>query len=254
MEICQNSPAIDDSEDEVVPIPPSRPRLGSTLGREQEQSWFYYLSEISLRRIGNRVINAFYHDLDHDNVWMCMDVAAMISVAEEFMHLLNQWHNGLPPLVRFNEETLHEIPREELPFMLRARMLEIRSWIFRPFLFYAVHHSPADTQQAILLPWVEQALHNSVLLIETSSLRHRHHGVWYTNRVSANSALTILLAAKRNLELPNGWRNAVQLAVETLFYWEAEGPGDMRKARLILEELLDDLLRDGNDDAAIRTH
>jgi hypothetical protein len=249
MGIDQEFAVIEDGTDESPNMnAPLIPRHGSFLRREQEQSWFYYLSEISLRRIGNRVINTFYQDLDYDQAWLHMDAEAMTHIAEEFMSLLNQWHIGLPPLVRFHAENLNEVPDEELAFMLRARVLEIRSWIFRPFLFYAIHHPETDPQQHLLWSWVQQAMHNSFLLIETSSLPHRHHGVWYTLRVAMIAAFSLIAAAKNRLQMPDGWRGAVQLAIETLRHWELEGPEDVRKSRVILEELLRNMQEEPGDE------
>ncbi|PVH72481.1 hypothetical protein DL98DRAFT_470364 [Cadophora sp. DSE1049] len=210
--------------------------LDPTSSLIQQQSWFYYLSEIALRRIGNRVLNAFYRDDYH--LWAEMKVSSMIRVGQEFMNLLDQWHEGLPSQLSYNQDNLRELPAEELPFMIRARVLEIVSCIFRPFLFYAIHSQPLESQESLLHPFVEQALQNSMRLIETNSIRHRHHGVWYTCRVSVSAALSILAAAKSSrISLPQGWQSAVQLAIETLLFWENDGPGDLRVARVILEEL-----------------
>ncbi|KAH9208480.1 hypothetical protein DL95DRAFT_345425 [Leptodontidium sp. 2 PMI_412] len=205
--------------------------------QQQEQSWYYYLSEIALRRIGNRVLNAFYRD-DHQ-LWLNMEVPSMVKIGEEFMQLLEQWHEGLPSVLNYNQGDLSQLPSEELPFMIRVRVLEIRTWIFRPFLFYAVHHPGQAFQNTTLLRFVEQALLQCIRLIETNSIRHRHHGVWYTCRVSVSAAFSILAVAKTGtIPLPQGWQSAVQLAIETLLYWEPEGPGDLRLARTILEDLL----------------
>jgi hypothetical protein len=223
----------------ISPASSSSRRLHSnnTLQREQEQSWFYYLSEIALRRIGNRVLNAFYRE--ECQQWMNMNVESLLKVAEEFFQMLEQWHDGLPEMLNYDQTDLGNIPLEELPYMIRARVLEIRSWIFQPLLFYAIHHSSVYVQHSKISSVVDQAIINSIRLIEGGSLRHRHHGIWYTNRVGATAALSILAAAKNGtIKLPEGWETAVQLAIETLSFWEAEAPGDMRKAREILTELL----------------
>ena len=205
--------------------------------QEQGQSWYYYLAEIALRHIGNRVLGCFYKE--DPNSWMGLDIPSTIQVASEFLRQLNQWYECLPNAVRFRETESGQIPREELPYMLRTRMLEIRSWIFRPFLFYAVHALPQDMHQAVLKPLVDQSMHASVRLIEANSLRHRHHGTWYTLRLSITSALSIFAAAKRDLA-PESWQSSLELAIETLLYWEREAPGDIRKGRLALEILLSD--------------
>jgi len=45
----------------------------------EEKSWYYYLTEIALRRIGNRIINTFYRQ-DHCT-WI--DINPLISIALE---------------------------------------------------------------------------------------------------------------------------------------------------------------------------
>jgi len=48
----------------------------------QQNSWYYHPTEIALRRIGNRILNAFYR---HDNYPVLpMPVPAMINVARDF--------------------------------------------------------------------------------------------------------------------------------------------------------------------------
>jgi hypothetical protein len=205
--------------------------------REQEHSWFYYLSEIALRRIGNRVLNTFYREKNFQ--WVDMDVQEAIKLAEEFMLLLQRWYEGLPPFLSYNQGYPNDLPMEELSFMIRARMLEIKSWIFRPFLFYAVHRGPDDIQQAIVKPLVDQAIVHNIRLIESSSIRHQHHGIWYTCRVSASAALAILAAVRSgHIQVPLGWEDSIQLAIETLVVWEPNAPGDLRKARTVLSDLL----------------
>jgi hypothetical protein len=205
--------------------------------RSREQSWFYYLSEIALRRIANRVLNSFYRD--HVSSWMDMDVPMKMKVAEEFLNMLAQWHGGLPQNLDFEANDLSAIPMEELPYQIRSRMLEIQSWIYRPFLFYAIHHRADHLYQDLTRAFVEQAMKNSGHLIANNAIRHRHHGTWYTSRVSASAALSILAAAQSgNIDLPNDWEDTVQLAVETLLYWEDEAPGDLRQVRKILERML----------------
>lgn len=55
----------------------------------EEQSWFYYLSEIALRRIQNRVLNAFYRQ--DPTSWAQMNVRDMISIVGDIETQLNIW-------------------------------------------------------------------------------------------------------------------------------------------------------------------
>lgn len=64
-----------------------RRSLGSH--RQHEQSWFYYLTEITLRRIVNRVLNVLYSD-DHPS-WTDETVPYLIKAASEFEQQLDEW-------------------------------------------------------------------------------------------------------------------------------------------------------------------
>ena len=60
--------------------------------RAEEQSWFYYLTEIALRRILNRVLHYFYRE-DNDS-WLRMNMYEMVSTAEDLEVQLESWYVG----------------------------------------------------------------------------------------------------------------------------------------------------------------
>ncbi|KAJ6099548.1 hypothetical protein N7467_001083 [Penicillium canescens] len=203
--------------------------------REQEQAWFYYLSEIALRRIGNRVLESMYKDGFES--WKDLNIQSTIQIANEFLRQLNEWYECLPAPMRFDDKGPGIIPSEELPWLLYVRLREVRSWILRPFLFLAIHLPPDDHHHLSLEPFVADSLVGYTGLIEANSVCHRHHGTWYTLRLTFTSALCLLAAARRNLWTPR-LRESVELAIENLRYWEVGAPGDVQKARVILEEVL----------------
>lgn len=59
----------------------------NTLHNLEQQSWFYYMSEIALRRIENRVLNAFYKQKHHH--WT--NIADMINAANQVEAQLDAW-------------------------------------------------------------------------------------------------------------------------------------------------------------------
>ena len=61
----------------------------SNLDPELEQSWGYYLADIAVRRIGNRVINSFYND--NESLWVSTPTSRLIRIAEELDSQLTQW-------------------------------------------------------------------------------------------------------------------------------------------------------------------
>lgn len=56
---------------------------------DTELIWCYYISEIAVRRIGNRVMNCFYEQ--DETSWLSMPPHRMIRIAEELELQLTQW-------------------------------------------------------------------------------------------------------------------------------------------------------------------
>jgi hypothetical protein len=89
---------------EQFPLPPTlnedsseSPRFGShssshavsDLDRRMEQSWIYFLSDISHRHIATRLVNLFYQQ--SADKWLSMPIDRMIRVAQELYLQLTQW-------------------------------------------------------------------------------------------------------------------------------------------------------------------
>jgi len=58
----------------------------------EEESWYYYLTEIALRRIGNRIINTFFSQ--GQAAWL--DVKPLLGIALEFDTQVSAWSANLP--------------------------------------------------------------------------------------------------------------------------------------------------------------
>ena len=56
----------------------------------EEQSWFYYLSEIALRRIENRVLYTFYNE--DNGSWSRRNICDMATIAADFEMQLHNWY------------------------------------------------------------------------------------------------------------------------------------------------------------------
>lgn len=77
-----------------IPRTPGARRLSQTRRsqgsqRQHEQSWFYYLTEITLRRIANRVLNVFYRD--GPSSWTEESLPFLVTMAREFEKQLEDW-------------------------------------------------------------------------------------------------------------------------------------------------------------------
>ncbi|KAH8734252.1 hypothetical protein BGZ61DRAFT_341832 [Ilyonectria robusta] len=204
-----------------------RRSLGSH--RQHEQSWFYYLTEITLRRIVNRVLNILYSD-DHQS-WTDETVPYMIKAASEFEQQLDEWYQGLPALIQYNEDT---IPDEELPYMVYSRVLDIKAWIYRPLLYYAIHSPPNARCRGLVLPYLDKAVSNCMRIVRCEPVTHRHHGTWYATRGCTGAMLSLLAVVRcGTIHVPPDWVSAVGASLLKLRYWEDEGPGVSRAIEVI---------------------
>lgn len=156
---------------------------------------------------------------------------------------------SLPVSIRFDHPSA-EGAIDELKYFTRGRELCIRSALYRPFLYYAVHHpSPDDGLQAATLQnLVQKSLDVCVSCNSGVAMSHRHHGTWYGFRNSITAAFMIKAAAMGGLIVTtehsddgeahdNVYGHALRTCVQKLRYWEGESPGDISRARKILEDL-----------------
>jgi hypothetical protein len=122
--------------------------------------------------------------------------------------------------------------------MARGRLLELKAWLYRPFLHYAIHN-PQDThRRRLALPFVERALFYSFLIVQEDHTRHRHHGTWYSTRAKTSAMLCILGAVRcGTITVPGDWPDIVLSGISNLKYWELEAPGLQRSIQ-VLENLL----------------
>lgn len=201
----------------------------------EEKSWYYYLTEVALRRISNRILNTFYSQ-DHTK-WK--DILPLIPIAKEFESQILVWSSNLPPAMQ-HDFNLTEGPLRELSWATWNRLLEMRSWLYQPFLYHAIH---ADTQTAsirenpTLQSLVQAAMDCHLETVQKRSFRHRHHGLWFDIRALASAAFSVIAAAKSGKVTVRGeWTGHISRVIETLAFWESESP-DLVRTRHVLERL-----------------
>ena len=238
----------------------------------EEESWYYYLTEVALRRISNRIINTFYSE--DRNSWL--NITRLIPIATELDAQISNWAANLPPVMQhFESFPGAEVPfdvfadsrssaSKELSWATQNRILEMRSWLYQPFLYYAIHHpnnrktggvaaSPLSTEQDhVLRNLISLAVECNLKILETRSLLHRHHGIWFDLRALV-TALLLLIAAARSghVEMPKGLfkipdavdprlgKSPFDNAFRALRFWEDESL-DIHESRLLLQDLVDE--------------
>lgn len=195
----------------------------------QTESWYYYLTEVALRRIGNRIINTFF-TLNRDS-WI--NIEPYLDIAVEFEAQVSSWYANLPPAMQHYETnstirapgrqyragTTKDCVSQELSWATENRLLEMRSWLYQPFLYHLIHARP---QRSSLHPissptayihrnnsitlngegagiyWslIDRGIECNLTILDTRSLPHRHHGLWYDLRAVMSASLILLAIVK----------------------------------------------------------
>lgn len=143
-----------------------------------------------------------------------------------------------PNQASFPDGTGNHVSRE-LSWATDNRLLEMRSWLYQPFLYYFIHNYQATPNNSVSANhisfqapsldkfvqsahfWTESlkaedatALYNFITsgiecnlkILDVRSLRHRHHGLWYDMRSLMCASLILLAIVKSGHEewLPGG--------------------------------------------------
>lgn len=206
----------------------------------EEESWYYYLTEIALRRIGNRIVNTFYSR--DSKAWL--NVKPLLRIALEFDIQLSSWSANLPPAMQYwkTAYTIREPVSgpssdgpaahvsQELSWALQNRLLEARSWLYQPFLYYLIHHRHGSAACEIcqepqhnemsrsrfrpqeasglqipatnwndttpLMQLISSGIDCHLSILRSRMTRHRHHGTWFDLRSLVCASLILLMVVK----------------------------------------------------------
>jgi Fungal Zn(2)-Cys(6) binuclear cluster domain len=208
---------------------------------DQEKSWYYYLAEIAIRRIINRLMNVFYKK--DEVAWLSMSVDRMIRIAAEIEIQIAQWQRHLPAPVSSPSGGSEHIAydSDELTQYLNGRPFEAQERLYRPFLYIAISRPYESVLRSEILQLAKRCVQICVSYCLKSYRRHRHHGTWYHTREMFRMSLLILAAVKsRRVEVPEDWQAAVNKAILILKYWEDEA-ADVKKSREIVQDILQEV-------------
>ncbi|OTA01522.1 Zn2Cys6 transcriptional regulator [Trichoderma parareesei] len=209
-------------------------------------SYYYYLAEISLRRLLNRTRSAatvLSPTIDS------LTAARLAETMQKLEGQLQQWLDCLPLALRFHiPPDSHPSPEEpELVKLMRERYAEVRELLCRAYLYMCLHggmrltRSQAETfgAQASL------GLRLSVYRIQTENPFFRHPGSWGACRVRFNHALCLMAAYRgkqagvesaAHVLVPPMWRECVDTVQERLETWADQG-GGIRELAVLLDWL-----------------
>ncbi|KAL4997910.1 hypothetical protein BDV10DRAFT_79576 [Aspergillus recurvatus] len=217
---------------------PSAPALDST-------PYYYYLAEISMRRLLNRVRNTVRV------LSPSLDIPAIKQLSGTLSHLedqLHQWVICLPPALRFNMPLESRPPPKEpeLVKLVRERYVEVRELLCRAYLYLCIH-TPLDRELAAFYGTkATESLLLAVYRIQNEVPFFRHPGSWGACRVRFNHALCLIAAFRAKTDeipsaeyvsLPVNWASYVRVVIERLKIWGHEG-GGIKELSFLLEWLM----------------
>lgn len=196
-------------------------------------SWYFYLSEISLRRLEHRIRDEICNVLEVESLSSACDLCRS---AIAFERLAEEWVRSLPPAVNLDTPQTED---DVLRFILRGHLLNLWEVIYWPFLEIFINwriHIP-DVKQ-----YVRKGLQIGIdrIHINRPGFRHRHHGTWLMLQSCTRSALGLLAAAyspEAACLLPSDWKEAVFDTIGLLRFWQDEA-ADASDRLNILEELI----------------
>lgn len=234
------------------PTPPV-PREGAAPQMDVDQqleqtSWYFYLAEISLRRLAARIGGEIeVLRKTHSTRQAFLEAAALAVPAYEAQ--MQGWVDSLPTCLSF------EAPAEKddvCRFVLRGHSLNFFEQLYWPFLSVYLDTSVLDA--TVLAPFANLAqksldYHALRLMVNKPGYRHRHHGTVPMMHSCSRSALVLLAAGIYNrsmlspgtrdgncaFTLPLDLVQSVSGVIGLLDCWSAE-TRDFDRVRHVLEQ------------------
>jgi hypothetical protein len=205
----------------------------------EDQSWYYYLTEIMLRKLEMR-IDIFFQDKRREAYRRAGESAelffrSVVQALQEFDYQLTRYYESLPPVMQFPLDDLTPCS-DELRHYLRWRLFSVRHDITLPALYILLHNDVSRWSVELVAELVQLA--NECLTLDINFLKmaittHRHHTTWLGPRKGVRSALILIAAGKlaaqqlpglERLYVPDAamWEDGAQALVEGLQYWGRE--------------------------------
>ncbi|KAF3810982.1 hypothetical protein GCG54_00003162 [Colletotrichum gloeosporioides] len=219
------------------------------LARERT-SWYFYLSEISLRRLASR-ISAEMVGLQKEHPTRQAYLAALAEAVPQYEEQARGWIASLTPGLSFNEPPEQD---DVCRFVLRGHAINLFENIYWPFVT-AYLDSLGANPSCISGPLPDDCIsfaqkgleiHLERLRVNQPGYYHRHHGTLPLMRSCSRSALVLTTAAmliesrgnngsQGICQMPPGWETGVDGIVDLLTFWQGEVP-QMSKIRRLLGE------------------
>nr|GFC29707.1 hypothetical protein [Tanacetum cinerariifolium] len=180
-----------------LPNPPSRlgdssnafltaysPQIDTNL---EGQSWYYYLTEISLRKLELEINDYFLRQSQEHTQQPPQRLGLLRSINNAVMgfdkRLFAYWQN-IPPSLSFSLEDIRPC-KTELEQYLRMKMMWIRHDLCRISLYMILHHDLSQSAQlhTSFTNMAKKGLSIALQFMNISVNSHRNHGTWFGFRL-----------------------------------------------------------------------
>ncbi|KAK6355740.1 hypothetical protein TWF718_000127 [Orbilia javanica] len=234
-----------------LPCPPNISDQDPTidgLTQSEQRGWFFYLSEISLRRLVSRIKREIlaFENLSKEGADTLSILSRSIS---EYELQAKAWYDALPGAVRFDDSPITD---DICKFVLRGHYNNLFEMIYWPFVDAMIHRgsqgrvpdfqTEATEEEKMFPDLAYKGLQKHVERVRNDQCgyRHRHHGTLPMMRSSTRSALVLMAASFKleengegatdcnfdwrfaGLKMPSGWQDAVYEVLEMNRYWRDE--------------------------------
>lgn len=218
--------------------PPHMPEPPKT-DHAQEPKWFYYIADISSRRLDLNIHEAL-SNIARRRTSHHRKIIALAHAVPALEEHLEGWTKSMP--IVFRKQDFEE---NVLALILRGRVLDSYETLYMPFLQECVKDYLGNLEtSAVVETYARKALCIGVRRLQEQSQEFsaRHHGTWLMLRACTRSAFLLLatrVAGRIDL-LPEGWEEATRTAVSVLNMWK-DVVNDASDRLQILQELAEQI-------------
>ncbi|KAK7230004.1 hypothetical protein V2G26_002174 [Clonostachys chloroleuca] len=238
-------------EELVFPSPPMLSETQLEGPNDEAITWYYYLTDIAARHLINRIINTGL------KIRGCPTEAQARSLLRDykiFGSQLEDWYESLPQVISF-ELPNHTVAPEpnSFKYIIRARYLFIRVLLCRPFLRICLNYPLHLPEELIaeISSIASLGLQYCALRMQSAIKATRlDHGMWSGIRSNTANALILVGAARSHgfpslngalrLLMPDNWRGAVEMYLDTIEPVSEETRGGMADCYKLIRWALED--------------
>lgn len=194
------------------PSPPANPN-------SDDRAWFFYLAEISLRRLNTTARNDIGQILKQSDAETT--ALRLVEAATSYDSQVEAWLASLPAAISLQANRKDD---DVLRFILRCHLADFRELIYWPFVGKVINESAVvgrDEEEK-----TRQGLQACVDRIQIASFgyRHHHHGTWMLLQSCMRSSLVLLSAAHSTQAvrlLPTRWSDSCSMTLQMLDFWSS---------------------------------